>query len=57
MMRIPAVFIAAALIGLGSVIEETGRPGAVAASHLFYGWGSSGRSALDGGWERSDDAH
>jgi hypothetical protein len=39
MMRIPAVFIAAALIGLGSVIEETGRPGAVAASHLFYGWG------------------
>jgi hypothetical protein len=24
--------------GFGAMIEETGRPGSLAVSHLFYGW-------------------
>jgi hypothetical protein len=37
--QVIAFFVAASSVGLGSIIESTGRPGAVAVAHLFYGWG------------------
>jgi hypothetical protein len=36
------IWLALFLVGLGSLIENTGRPGSLAVAHLFYGWGIIG---------------
>jgi hypothetical protein len=34
-----AIWVAPLLIGFGAIVENSGRPGSLAVSHMFYGWG------------------
>jgi hypothetical protein len=34
-----AIWFAPLMIGIGAIAENSGRPGSLAVSHMFYGWG------------------